>query len=198
MAHIKAQGALLQQISADSEYPLNFPYYWRQAQQFDLPSVQYTAREVRDRVFFCVSAVFASRIQQHLHPCGIFPRDLVWQAESGGQFKVEFSKALGDSQHVRIPLSPYRSDVETVHRLEEDEFFDLETFSRRSEFLAKVHSYQLYFNLVRPNSDKENLSPWQISQRLASRAPLPLCGLSPGILDFCLKGDGGYDVPGFH
>jgi transposase len=36
------------------------------------------------------------------------------------------------------------------------------TFSSRSEFLAKAHTYQLYFNLVRPNSHKQNLSPWQI------------------------------------
>jgi hypothetical protein len=39
------------------------------------------------------------------------------------------------------------------------EFFDLEDFSSRGDFLAKVHTYQLYFNLVRPNSLKENLSP---------------------------------------
>ena len=52
--------------------------------------------------------------------------------------------------------------METVHRLVEDEFFDLESFSSRSEFLAKAHTYQLYFNLVRPNSHKQNLSPWQI------------------------------------
>jgi len=36
----------------------------------------------------------------------------------------------GDSQHVRIPPAAhnYQSDVETVHCLEEDEFFDLEDF----------------------------------------------------------------------
>jgi len=42
--------------------------------------------------------------------------------------------------------------------LVEDEFFDLETFASRGEFLAKAHTYQLYFNLARPNSHKENLS----------------------------------------
>jgi len=36
--------------------------------------------------------------------------------------------------------------VETVHRLVEDEFFDLEDFTSRGDFLAKVHTYQLYFN----------------------------------------------------
>jgi hypothetical protein len=49
------------------------------------------------------------------------------------------------SQHVRIPPAAhtYQNDVETVHRLE-DEFFDLEDFASRGDFLAKVHTYHLY------------------------------------------------------
>jgi hypothetical protein len=93
---------------------------------------------------------------------------------------------------VRIPPAAhtYQSDVETVHRLEEDEFFDLEEFSSPGDFLAKTHTYQLYFNLVRSNSHKENLSPWQIIQRLAPRSPLELCLLPPvfGLLPHQLRG----------
>ena len=37
------------------------------------------------------------------------------------------------------------------------------------DFLAKVHTYQLYFNLARTNSHKENQTPWQIIERLAPR-----------------------------
>src|SRR4029077_21273103 len=54
--------------------------------------------------------------------------------------------------------------------------------------------YQLYFNLVRPNSHKENLSPWQIIERLAPRSPLELCLLPPVFLDYYLNDSGGYDV----
>jgi len=114
----------------------------------------------------------------------------------GGEFKGDFPKALGDSQHVRIPPAAhtYQSDVETVHRLEEDGFFDLEDFSSRGDFLGKVHTYQLYFNLVRPNSHNENLSPWNIIERLSPRAPLELCLLPPVFLDYCLNDSRGYDV----
>jgi len=42
-----------------------------------------------------------------------------------------------------------------VHGLGDDEFFDLENFSSRGDFLARVHTYQLYFNLVHPNSHKD-------------------------------------------
>jgi hypothetical protein len=64
----------------------------------------------------------------HLHRYGVSLRELVWQADHSGEFTGDFPKALGDNQHVRIPPAAhaYQSDVEIVHRLEEDEFFDLE------------------------------------------------------------------------
>jgi hypothetical protein len=121
----------------------------------------------------------------------------VWQTDNGGEFQGYFPKALGDSQHARIPPSAhtYQSDVETVHRLEEDEFFDLEDFSSRGDFLAKAHTYQLHFNLVRPNSHKENQSPCQTIERLAPRSPLQLCLLPSVVLDYYLNDSGGYHVP---
>src|SRR6202051_4188860 len=206
LAHNKAQWAGFQQISADTKDLDDIPHYWAQAQRLGLPIVQYTARDVRSGLLFwsfaekrsaAASAVFASRIQQHLDRYGVSLRDLVWQTDNGGEFKGDFPKALGDSQHVRIPPAAhtYQSDVETVHRLEEDEFFDLEDFVSRGDFLAKVHTYQLYFNLVRPNSHKEFLSPWQIIERLAPRSPLQLCLLPPVFLDYHLNDSGGYDVP---
>jgi hypothetical protein len=39
----------------------------------------------------------------------------------------------------------YPSKVETVHRLIQDEFLDLETFSSPPEFLALASLCQLYF-----------------------------------------------------
>jgi len=215
LAHIKAQWALFQQISADTKDLGDIPHYWPQAQRHRLPAVQYTAREVRSGLLFwafaerrtaAASAVFASRIQQHLDRYGISLRDLVWQTDNGSEFigghdkqgnRTGFPARLGDSQHVRIPPAAhtYQSDVETVHRLEEDEFFDLETFSSRGDFLAKVHTYQLYFNLARPNSHKENQTPWQIIERLAPRSPLELCLLPPVFLDYYLNHSGGYDLP---
>ena len=214
LAHMKAQWALFQQISADTKDLDDIPHYWPQARQLRLPSIKYTAREVRSGLLFwafaekrsaAASAVFASRIQQHLDRYGVSLRDLVWQTDNGGEFvgranggdpRPGFPAALGDSQHVRIPPAAhtYQSDVETVHRLVEDEFFDLEQFTSRGDFLAKAHLYQLYFNLVRPNSHKDNHSPWQIIERLAPRSRLELCLLPPVFLDYYLNDSGGYDV----
>jgi hypothetical protein len=217
LAAIKATWRLFQQISADTKDLCDIPQFWPQAQQLVLPAVPYTAREVRSGLFFwafaqrrsaAVSAVFAARIQQHLCRCGISLRDLAWQTDNGVEFigsydrrgrRTGFPAALGDSQHLRIPPAAhtYQSDVETVHRLVEDEFFDLEAFTSRGDFLAKALTYQLYFNLVRPNSHKENQSPWQIIERLAPRSPLELCLLPPVVLDYYLNDSGGYDEPSY-
>src|SRR6266478_1537908 len=206
LAAVKATWRLFQQISADTKDLCDIPQFWPQAQSLRLPLVEYTAREVRSGLLFwafaqkrsaAASAVFAARIQQHLDRYGVSLRDLVLQTDNGGEFKGDFPAALGDSQHVLIPPAAhtYQSDVETVHRLEEDEFFDLEEFRSRGQFLAKVHTYQLYFNLARPNTHKENQTPWQIIERLAPRSPLELCLLPPVFLDYYLNDSGGYDVP---
>jgi len=49
--------------------------------------------------------------------------------------------------------------------------------------------------LVRPNSHKQNLSPWQILHQLHPRLPLQLCLLAPIALDPLLDPQGGYLVP---
>ena len=139
---------------------------------------------------------------------GVYLRDLAWQTDNGSEFigghdlqghRAGFPAALGDSQHLRIPPAAhtYQSDVETVHCLVKNEFFDLETFTSRGEFLAKAQIYQLYFNLARPNSHKEFQTPWQIIERLAPRSRLQLCLLPPVFLDYYLNDSGGYDVPSY-
>ena len=217
LAAVKATWRLFQQISADTKDLCDIPQFWPQAQRLRLPLVEYTAREVRSGLLFwafaqkrsaAASAVFAARIQQHLDRWGVNLRDLAWQTDNGSEFigghdplghRTGFPAALGDSQHLRIPPAAhtYQSDVETVHRLVEDEFFDLETFASRGEFLAKAQTYQHYFNLARPNSHKEFQTPWQIIERLAPRSPLQLCLLPPVFLDYYLNDSGGYDVPSY-
>jgi transposase len=214
LAAVKATWRLFQQISADTKDLKDIPHFWPQAQRLGLPLIQYTAREVRSGLLFLAfarrrtagaSQLFAERIQRHLARCGIDRRHLVWQTDNGTEFigghddagqPTGFPAALGPSQHVRIPPAAhtYNSDVETLHRLIEDEFYDLETFASRADFLAKATVYQLYFNLARPNSHKGGLSPWQIVQHLQPQLPLRLCLLSPVYLDRFLDSKGGYLV----
>src|SRR3990170_5323678 len=208
LAALKETWALFQQISADTKDLDDIPHSWPQMKARALPALQYTAREVRSGLQFVAfaaprsaqaSQLFAQRVQIHLQRCGVVLRDLTWQTDNGGEFigelqpdgsRSHFPAAVTyfGSQHDRIPpgAHTYQSDVETVHRLIEDEFFDLETFRSRAEFMAKVSLYQLYFNLARPNSHKRGLTPWQIIQQLAPRLPLDLCLLPPTFLDYRL------------
>jgi transposase len=80
LAHIKARWAVFQQISADTKDLDDIPHYREQAQRLHLPIVQYTARDVRSGLLFwsfaqtrsaAASAIFASRIQQHLDRYGV-------------------------------------------------------------------------------------------------------------------------------
>jgi len=219
LAAWKRTWGLFQQISADTKDLDDIPHYWPQMQARGLPAIQYTAREVRSGLQFlayasrrsaALSELFALRIQRHLQSCGVSLRDLTWQTDNGGEFvgqlqpdgsRSHFPRAVTyfGSQHERIPpgAHTFQSDVETVHRLIEDEFFDLETFCSRADFLAKASLYQLYFNLARPNSHKGGLTPWQIIQDLQPRLPLHLCWLPPVFLDYRLDSPGGYDLPRF-
>jgi transposase len=217
LAAWKSTFRLFQQISADTKDLVDIPRYWPQMKRRGLPAVQYTAREVRSGLQFLAftqrrsagaSALFAHRIQRHLQRCGVDLKHLVWQTDNGGEFLGALQKdglrsgfpaavTYFGSQHERIPPAAhtYQSDVETVHRLIEDEFFDLESFSNRADFLAKASLYQLYFNLARPNSHKGGLSPWQILHQLDARLPLDICLLPPVFLDYRLNPQGGYDLP---
>jgi hypothetical protein len=155
LAAFKATFRLFQQISADAKDLDDIPRYWPQMKARGLPAIQYTAREIRSGLQFVAyarrrsagaSALFAHRIQTYLQRCGIDLEHLVWQTDNGGEFIGElqpdgsrsgFPKAVTffGSQHARIPPAAhtYQSDVETVHRLIEGEFYDLETFRSRAE-----------------------------------------------------------------
>ena len=225
LAKVKETWALFQQISADTKDLDDIPHYWPQMKALHLPAVQYTGREVRSGLQFLAfasrrsaqaSELFALRVQTHLERCGVILRDLTWQTDNGCEFigelqpdgsRSHFPAALKyfGSQHERIPPAAhtYQSDVETVHRLIEDEFYHLENFRSRAEFLAKASLYQLYFNLARPNSHKRGLTPWEIIHQLDPRLPLDICLLPPLFLDYRVDASpkdpspqqGGYHLP---
>jgi hypothetical protein len=84
----------------------------------------------------------------------------------------------------------------------EREFFEIEGFRDRADLLARVSSYNLFFNLARKNSGKENKTPWELvlAKRPTAGPLLPL--LAPVFLDELLfnqlhnSSPRGYDVWG--
>lgn len=148
--------------------------------EFDLPRLPYTAREpvsgacftgYADELSKSYATFLAEQLSVHLAGHGVDLSKLTWQTDYGAEFLENQDeqdlpatvRALG-SDHRYIPPKRYtwQSDVETVHRLVEDECFDRESFTSPADFWRKLTTCWRYFNLVRPNRGKEGQSPLQI------------------------------------
>lgn len=194
---VKRHWPLFGQLSTDTKYLQDIPHYWPQMTRLRLPRFQYTAREpvsgacftgYADELSKSYATFLAEQLSVHLAGHGINLSLLVWQTDNGCEFLENQNqqglpsvvRALG-SDHRYIPPKRYtwQSDVETVHRLVEDEFFDRETFSSPADFWTKVSTYWLYFNLVRPNRGKEWKSPLQILKDTAPQLPAALLNWHP-------------------
>ena len=71
-----------------------------------------------------------------------------------------------------------------VHRTIEDEFYDLENFENIRDFHRCVAGYQAWYNLVRGNMNKDDMSPWRIIKELYAAMNLTIAGLPPLMLDW--------------
>lgn len=193
----KRQWPLFGQISADTKYLTDIPQYWGQMTRMKLPKFQYTAREVvsglcftgyADELSKSYSTLLAERVSAHLAFHGVDLSSVEWQTDNGSEYLdspngrgyPSVIRSMGSDHHF-IPPKAYtwQSDVETVHRLIEDEFFDLETFRSRNQFWKKLTTYWLYFNLARPNTGKENQTPLQIITSVAPHIPPEIAAWLP-------------------
>jgi len=180
LRQIKKTWPLFGQLVADTKYLQDIAHYWPQMTHLRLPRFQYTVREpvsglcftgYADELSKSYTTLLAERVSAHLAWHGVDLRRVTWQTDNGSEFQQNQQqrglpaavRALG-SEHRYIPPKAYtwQSDVETVHRLVEDEFFDRENFADREQFWAKVRTYWYYFNLARPNRGKEWQTPLEI------------------------------------
>lgn len=223
LREVKQQWRLFQQLSADTKHLYDIPHYWPQMQNLKLPRYQYTVRDVTSGLCFpgyadelskSYTTLLAEQVSAHLADHGIDLDQVEWQTDNGPEFKdngqakglPSIVRDLGSDHHY-IPFKAYtwQSDVETVHRLIEDEFFDLEYFRSSDEFWRKLTTYWLYFNIARPNSAKEFQTPLQLarakrkdlSPSIASWSPLDLAATHATFDRPSKYAKGGHDVPTF-
>ena len=225
LSKIKKRWRLFGQITIDTKDLKDIPHYWPQMKALKLPKYQFTAREIRSGLMFlgfgnqCTAVnacLFAQILCGHLKSCGIKMKKLKFQTDNGKEFigcfrqdrtRDGFEKVVEGfgSRHKRIPVRAwsYNSDVETVHRTIEDEFYDIENFESIKDFHQRVTSYQAWYNLVRANSNKDYKTPWQIIKKVKPKMNIELVRLPPLMLDW-LGPDyitheelslRGYDVP---
>jgi len=225
LAHIKKHWKLFGQFSVDTKDLKDIPHYWPQMKACRLPRYQFTAREIRSGLMFLGfsnektannACLFIRLICEHLRACGLDLKQTKFQTDNGSEFigccrqdrtRDGFEKVVQGfgATHKRIPPRAwsYNSDVETVHKTIEDEFYDFENYSDIREFHRRVATYQANYNLVRSNMNKDDLSPWQIIKRHRPGTDIALARLPPLMLDwlgpdYATKEElllRGYDVP---
>jgi len=169
-----------------------------------LPKVQYTFREVSCGVQFLGfsdersltnAMLFAGYINEHLRKYDLIIENGIRQTDNGTEYVGSWSAKDPSSYtreiesanlvHGTIPPGAHRfqSDVETVHNIIEVDFYEIERFKDRRDFMEKAYTYQLFFNLERPNTYKENKSPWQLAKEKRSDIPKAALMLPPIDLD---------------
>lgn len=225
---IKQRWRLFQQIDIDTKHLYDIPEYWEQMTKLKLPKFLYTARDVVSGLAFIsfseecsasAACVFAERILSNLQACGVRLEECIIQTDNGSEFigswlqrgPSPFTRIVEERFHARHHTIPpaahtFQSDVETFHNLIEREFFIIERFSSRMDFLAKAYTYQIWFNYARRNSYKAGRYPMEIvrerdssvNPRLGLVEPVFLesllpCGPAPPCLPPSPKR--GYHVP---
>jgi len=221
LREVKKQFALFERVCEDTKDLDDIPEYWTAMMRKGLPKVQYTLREISCGVQFLGfsdersiinSELFAEYVNEHLGRYSLIIKEGIRQTDNGSEYVGSWSakkpsaytKAIESANltHGTIPPGAHRfqSDVETVHNLIEVEFYEIESFSDRDDFMEKAFTYQNFFNFLRPNTYKENKSPWQLAREKRPGIPKEALMLPPVDLDALLNKKvaslttGGYDV----
>lgn len=203
----------------DVKYLDDIPNYCAQVRRPGLPKFQYTIREIATGAQFLsyadsISVNYAEltirRFLEHLRNCGVDTAGVDIQTDNGVEFEgrtvkgkltgfIHTIESLAGATHTYIPpgCSNANADVESVHATIETEFFDIEYFTSRNDFFAKVSTYQLFYNLSRRNGSRGYRSPLTILHERDPTLETRLLMLLPCDLDRTLRtAQVGHHVPG--
>ncbi len=218
---VKAQYPALTHLQMDVKYLWDIPQYWPQMQALGLPKYEYTIRDTKSGAVFLgfghqVTVTYASLLIQrclnHLERYGIAADRVTVQTDRGSEFSggqrrkrdfgfVHVVEQEAGAEHLYTPprWPNANADVEALHRIIEEELFDLEVYRDLEDFLRKATVYQHFFNYARPNSYKGRKTPWEIVAVDHPRIRPGVLALPPVLLEaeFEQTEQVGQDVPGF-
>jgi hypothetical protein len=185
LREVKKQFPFFHQACEDTKDLTDIPEYWPQLKRLRLPAVQYTLREVSCGALFLGfseelslthATLFAEYINHYLAAYNALPDSGAcrqtdngveycgsWNAKEPSAYTRAVESLPGQYHNTIFPgAHRMQADVETIHGLMETEFYEIETFCNKIDFMQKAYTYQLWFNLERPNTYKENKTPWQL------------------------------------
>ena len=209
LREVKKHYLRFEKMVEDTKDLWDIPEYWPQMKAFNLPKVQYTHREVSCGPIFLGFAnqrslthahLFAIYINHFLKKFNALPQiskrqtdngsEYVgsWNAKKPSAYTLAIESLPGQAHHTIFPgAHRMQSDIETIHNLMELEFYEIESFTNRLNFMQKAASYQMFFNLHRPNSYKEHKTPWQLIQEKNPNFDKRLLMIPPIDLDQLLR-----------
>lgn len=221
LREVKKRFKLFEKACEDTKDLQDIPEYYWDMKSKGLPKFQYTFREIScgvqflgyaDELSLTHATLFAEYVNAHLEKHDLLPEVSIrqtdngseyigsWNAKSPSSYTKEIEKLDGQRHHRIFPgAKTCQSDVETVHNIVEQEFFEIESFEDREDFFSKAHTYQQYFNFLRPNSYKENKTPWQLAKEKRSNLNrqalmLPTIDLDAAVRNIDIFDLGGNDV----
>jgi transposase len=202
LREIKKRLKPFEKVQVDIKHIDDIPEFYPFYKALGLPRYQITARDVRSGALYffytreksVAATIMAMKILlTHLFNYGIKAEDITIQTDNGNEFsgikihhnrgfRVYLKKDMGVNHMYIPPRNPNaNADVESSHRLIEDEFYKIEKIRRKREFLDKAYTYHAYFNLYRKNSYKGWKTPKDIIQEY--NLPIEILILPPVIID---------------
>jgi transposase InsO family protein len=171
----KAGLAPMQEFQMDTKYLTDLAAYLPAMRQYGLPKFQHTIREVptgatwlgfSDELSMDNSTRFIERFLIHLCACGLDVEQVRIQTDWGSEFdgasrspkEGGFIRTIEGSGARHRPAPPgcpnANGDVESLHATIEDEFFNVNGFNSRMDFLQKATTFQHWYNFCRKNGSK--------------------------------------------
>ncbi|MFH1846824.1 MAG: leucine zipper domain-containing protein [Candidatus Omnitrophota bacterium] len=156
LREVKKRYKLYEKACEDTKDLDDIPEYYIQMKKKKLPVVQYTHREVSTGIQFLGFAderslthatEFAKYINKHLEKYRLLPQKSIrqtdngseyigsWNAKKESSYTKEIGKITGQRHSTIFPgAKTCQSDVETVHNIIEQDFYEIENFANREDF----------------------------------------------------------------
>jgi transposase len=194
--------SLYTKLQLDGKQLTDIPHYLKQYRKMGLPKWQFTLRDVKSGAMFLSfmssenganASAFLVYFFEHMKLLGIDVSKMTIQVDGASWILNLKSLKPTKARHLieevygaKLKIVPggktKQSDVETVHRLMEDEFYDRQTFSSVHDFYKQAYTYLQNFNFIRKNRHKDWQTPWffvnrdlpTLSQAALDLAPINL------------------------
>ena len=171
----------LEHLQVDLKHLTDMPFYVKQMKALNLPKYQYTVRDTKTGMLFLgfsneLSELNARTMAQYvlnsMDDKLKSEKPPTIQTDNGAEFSglskcfetSSFSRGIKElgAEHcyIRPGHKNAQADVESSHRLIEEEFYDYTVHHSREDFIKNCESYRLFFNMIRPNYYKKSKTPW--------------------------------------